>query len=145
MVHIFDQRVERLEAVGELDKHSERGSCQSHALRSAQVGKDTDWFSKLNNKEEVQPKPEPVRMKNGLTEEDMKQIHKEMIPKFIEKQALVKGLDGKDRSTANVRLMYEAVEPMLYPPKKNGTVCTQNRWRTVVPYLHEQKKKEMKK
>ena len=64
---------------------------------------------------------------------------------FIEKQASAKGLDGKDRSTANVRLMYEAVEPMLYPPKKNGTVCTQNRWRTVVPYLREQKKKEMKK
>ena len=64
---------------------------------------------------------------------------------FIEKQASAKGLDGKDRSTANVRLMYEAVEPMLYPPKKNGTVCTQNRWRTVVKKLRKQEKQEKNK
>lgn len=64
---------------------------------------------------------------------------------FITKQASAKGLDVKDRSTANVRLMYEVVEPMLYPPKKNGTVCTQNRWRTVVKKLRKQEKQEKNK
>lgn len=59
---------------------------------------------------------------------------------YIEEQASARGLDVNDRSGANVRLMYETVQSMLYLPGKNGSVCTQNKWRTVVRKLRERVK-----
>ena len=55
--------------------------------------------------------------------------------KYIEQKASEAGMELNDRSHLNVRLMYEVVEPVLYPPGKNGSPCTQNRWRTVLRKL----------
>jgi len=56
---------------------------------------------------------------------------------FIEKKASDGGMAINDRSNTNVRLMYELVQPMLYLPGKDGTICTQNKWRTVVRKLRK--------
>ena len=53
----------------------------------------------------------------------------------IEQKTAEAKMDLNDRSHLNVRLMYEAVEPILYPPGKNGSPSTQNRWRTVLQTL----------
>ena len=55
--------------------------------------------------------------------------------KYIEQKASEAGMELNDRSHLNVRLMYEVVEPVLYPPGKNGSPCTQNRSRTVLRKL----------
>ena len=53
----------------------------------------------------------------------------------IEQKTAEAKMDLNDRSHLNVRLMYEVVEPILYPPEKNCSPSTQNRWRTVLQKL----------
>ena len=60
------------------------------AKRENLPAKDGNWFKKLQEglvpgtTEEEQPKKPPLKF--GLTEEDERQIHREMIPSFIAKQ-----------------------------------------------------------
>ena len=53
-------------------------------------------------------------------------------------------MDVNDRSYSNVWRIYEIVEPALYLPGKNGSQCTQNRWKTIVRKQCSQRANEKK-
>ena len=62
---------------------AEKMSKFKFAKAGGNIQKDQDWFSKLNNKaddNEETSKANQKRMKSGLTEEEERQIHREMIP-----------------------------------------------------------------
>lgn len=61
--------------------------------RAAPAAKDQDWFSKLNTKPEKteeEPVKEVKKLKNGLTEDEERQIQIDMIPHYIAKQQELK-------------------------------------------------------
>jgi hypothetical protein len=59
--------------------------------------------------------------------------------KFITSKASEAGMDTSDRSSSNVRLMYEKVETILYETVKTKR-GTQLKWRTLVTKLRKQAK-----